>query len=782
MTNVADERSEMRWIRIDLHIHTPASEDYAEPDASYLDILREAERRELEIIAFTDHNTVHGYERFLRDIEILQTLEEMGRLSPEDEERLHEYRRLTSKITVLPGFEFTSHYGAHILGIFSPDRPVSLIETTLLQLGVPHDQLKKGVCGVPDTRHVTEAYEIIARAGGLVVAPHANGSNGIITETLRMGTSGQSRIAATQSPSLAALEFINFYTDHEKFTSPGFYNGKTEHYERRMFCIQGSDAHCLRRVGDCHMHDVQRHGIGDRYFEALLPDNSFEALCALFASQNFDRVRVPKCDQKQWEMDALSFGDATERQVLRTIERCSSETATMLWHDVAALANAGGGVLFIAHQEEKNSDSPARPDTVCETLRQSVAQHLDQQPYLSLELMNYGGKDVIRVEVRADELPPYLSREGIAYVRRGNETVPANRSEVMQLCRRALAEGGHLPPDRSETLDLPRSGVEIVGEQQRNGIWFYEVRDLRTTAGVTTDKAQGLWAYAIHRHEEIREHQVDLYSQVRWHGRMGVWRAYRQGNRLKYDMVHRDANGIVDHVFYGVSDWGLGDGWAELLRERTSEEVIEHDPPAYEQNNGLYPFQDDDSAPLPEIGIPWGDRRYRWRGRGGVWSIYVDEGGGVRFDLVMRDKDGNGGQSFTAVPLSKLTEPWLNLIRVPRPRTGIEVVSAAPGEDGEWRYVFRDLRTGDSSGAPWRLQDIKAGTVREYAARMYQQDSPLEDSRVRWWGNIGYMRPMRSQVDLVYRDEHGKDHFFYAARRDELHGEWRELLELYDEL
>src|SRR5262245_39075438 len=246
--NGSDARDGYRWIRADLHIHTPASEDYAEPHATYLDILQEAERRELEIIAFTDHNTVHGYEQMRHEIDFLQMLERVQRLTAEEQARLNEYRRLLAGITVLPGFEFTSHYGAHILGIFAPDRPISLIEATLLQLGIPPDVLKQGACSIADTRHVTDAYEIIARAGGLVIAPHANGPNGVITETLRMGTSGQSRIAATQSSSLHALEFVNFYTDHEKFTSPGFYNGRIEHYERRMFCIQGSDAHRLRRA------------------------------------------------------------------------------------------------------------------------------------------------------------------------------------------------------------------------------------------------------------------------------------------------------------------------------------------------------------------------------------------------------------------------------------------------------------------------------------------------------------------------------------------------------
>jgi hypothetical protein len=119
---------------------------------------------------------------------------------------------------------------------------------------------------------------------------------------------------------------------------------------------------------------------------------------------------------------------------------------------------------------------------------------------------------------------------------------------------------------------------------------------------------------------------------------------------------------------------------------------------------------------------------------------------------------------------------------VPRPRTGIEVVEIIVDEHGDRRFVFRNLRTGELSNAPWRLQDIEEGTVRQYAARMALQDMPLDESKVRWWGNLGYMRPMRKQVDLVYRDENGIDHIYYAARRDELSGEWRELLDEYGDV
>src|ERR1044071_9321946 len=98
ITNGNEARDGMRWIRADFHIHTPASEDYAEPHVTYLEILQEAERRELEIIAFTDHNSVHGYEQMLHELGFLETLERAQRLTEEEQIRLNEYRRLLGKI------------------------------------------------------------------------------------------------------------------------------------------------------------------------------------------------------------------------------------------------------------------------------------------------------------------------------------------------------------------------------------------------------------------------------------------------------------------------------------------------------------------------------------------------------------------------------------------------------------------------------------------------------------------------------------------------------------
>lgn len=132
-----DAQPQRQWRRIDLHLHTPASSDFQEPAITFLDILQKAEARSLDIIAFTDHNSVAGYARMMREIEQLEWLDKLKRANADEKRRLEDYRRLRKKILVLPGFEFTATFGFHILGIFAETTPVRVIEHILLNLSVP---------------------------------------------------------------------------------------------------------------------------------------------------------------------------------------------------------------------------------------------------------------------------------------------------------------------------------------------------------------------------------------------------------------------------------------------------------------------------------------------------------------------------------------------------------------------------------------------------------------------------------------------------------------------
>jgi len=96
-------RGAMQWHTVDLHIHTPVSGDFQQMEVGFLDILQRAEARGLDIIAFTDHNSVAGYRRLQQEIQQLEFLESLHRLMAEEQTRLAEYRRLVSNILVLPG-------------------------------------------------------------------------------------------------------------------------------------------------------------------------------------------------------------------------------------------------------------------------------------------------------------------------------------------------------------------------------------------------------------------------------------------------------------------------------------------------------------------------------------------------------------------------------------------------------------------------------------------------------------------------------------------------------
>ncbi|MFN2164938.1 MAG: AAA family ATPase, partial [Anaerolineae bacterium] len=354
-----------RWYRVDLHIHTPASEDYAEKDITYLDILKEAERRGLDIIAVTDHNTVTGYETIFDEIEFLERLEQRGRLQEHEQEELSEYRRLLDKITVLPGFELTTRFGAHVLGIFSAEARTAIprLKAVLHQLGVPYEKMNQGTTAVPGTQAFLEVYKIINEAGGIVIAAHINAPTGVLAISSNMPT-GAARVSATQSAHLHALEFAGFHsTQLQGFASPRWYDGTNLGYERRMHCIQSSDAHRLTQDPNGQMH---RWGIGDRPTEVLLPEPTFEALLALFQSQDFQRVRVPfVSDVTRYNRitDARSAGPS-DHQVL-----CPGciDNLEDICRDVVALANLGGGTMFLGLDPD--------PDVPVEGL-ENAAEHM----------------------------------------------------------------------------------------------------------------------------------------------------------------------------------------------------------------------------------------------------------------------------------------------------------------------------------------------------------------------------------------------------------------------
>jgi hypothetical protein len=116
------------------------------------------------------------------------------------------------------------------------------LEHLLMDLNIPTELLDLGSATVGATSDVLTVYRLLDEAGAIVIAAHANSSNGVAMRGFPIG--GQTKIAYTQDPHLHALEVTDIEGRGSRTTAT-FFNGTKPEYPRRMHCIQGSDAHRL---------------------------------------------------------------------------------------------------------------------------------------------------------------------------------------------------------------------------------------------------------------------------------------------------------------------------------------------------------------------------------------------------------------------------------------------------------------------------------------------------------------------------------------------------------
>lgn len=664
-------------------MHTPASRDYEQPDIRYLDILRQAERRGLDLIAFTDHNTINGFRNMQREVGDLEMLDRLGRIRADELGRLHEYRRLLKKILVLPGFELTATFGFHIIGLFPPDKPLRDIEYVLLQLRVPARVLDQGLTEAGATSDVLTAYRLIDEAGGIAIAPHANSSNGVFMRGMNIG--GQTRMAYTQDEHLHAIELTDLAKGRRSMAM--WFNGNKPEYSRRMHIIQGSDAHRLTASPT----DAKRLGIGDRATEVLLPEISFNALRELFLSRDFSRER-PAADVLDVPSDVLRTarekGNTATQSFLASLSK-RGDRFTAILDDCSAFANGDGGTIYIGCDANllKPAAGVADADEVSASLAEAIQQRIVPALAVTMDLQNNDDVNVLRITVQRGTNPPYAVDGNQFYVRAEGETRPASRDDLIALVRRVVeAErpvgklahetkpaqpaqrpqpqqqrqqpaqqqspqrsqqpsqpsqpqqqqrqgqpqnqqaqrdqarrnqrdqqprrdqqqaqtkqqpqapaNGNKPPAQPAQLapaaqngtptaepavadtvktpapavepqveGTPRSGVEIITSEERDGMRFYTVRDLRNKSvvrNVTQKSARDLWLYAI------MQHANDVYdvSLIQWQNERAILSRSQRAGKVRYDLALRDTNRKV-HIFYGVSDDGLDNAWKELIR------------------------------------------------------------------------------------------------------------------------------------------------------------------------------------------------------------------------
>jgi hypothetical protein len=205
-----------RWWKIDLHSHTPASDDYGRgpqrevlrarsPEEWLLDYMR----AEIDCVAVTDHNSGTWVDR------LKTALAQLNTNQPEGYRPLH----------LFPGVEISVNGGVHVLAILGADKTTSDIDTLL---GSVSFSGTKGSSDSVTSKSFQEVIAAITVAGGIAIPAHADGESGLLQLT------GATLIQALRSEDIVAIEIVDTSTP-----KPGAYEQKSV----RWVEVVGSDAH-----------------------------------------------------------------------------------------------------------------------------------------------------------------------------------------------------------------------------------------------------------------------------------------------------------------------------------------------------------------------------------------------------------------------------------------------------------------------------------------------------------------------------------------------------------
>jgi hypothetical protein len=225
-----------RFWAVDLHTHTPGSEDAREEDfGTAADFVQAALDAGLDAIAVTDHNRADWCDQIADAAK-------------------------GTELVVLPGFELSTSDG-HLLGIWDEDTSVSELEDVLIKLGI--DRANFGKLDVVAKEGMARCAELISEAGGVAIAAHIEKERGFLR--LAIPTHANSLLACE---SIRAYEYV-----------------RAETIETVRAKLATDDIPAMVQGSDCWCADSSRHclsGIGARrtWIKASRPD--LRGLCHAF--------------------------------------------------------------------------------------------------------------------------------------------------------------------------------------------------------------------------------------------------------------------------------------------------------------------------------------------------------------------------------------------------------------------------------------------------------------------------------------------------------------------
>jgi len=245
----------LRWRKVDLHVHTPASTDYAGPSITADEFVAKTIAKGLHSIAITDHNSGEWIDAMVAAAN-------------------------GTSLTIFPGVEISVPGGkngsVHIIALFDSDATTKTIENLLSRLGFEASDY--GSLNALSSMAPDAVVDAIHDAGGLAILAHADSSKGVLHDM-----TGQARNKVMNSEHLAAVEVVSV----DK-TAP-YLSGKDQNYKRKLAYYRASDNPLS---GNESGHSID--GVGTRYSWFKSDGLSLDALKQVF----HDPDQRIKCDEE----------------------------------------------------------------------------------------------------------------------------------------------------------------------------------------------------------------------------------------------------------------------------------------------------------------------------------------------------------------------------------------------------------------------------------------------------------------------------------------------------
>ncbi len=213
-----------KWWKVDFHVHTPASLDYAKDETDMLvakelknitprEFLIHYMKKEIDCIVITDHNTGEWIDKLKKEADKMK------------EESLEHYR----DIYIFPGFEVNVAGNIHVLGVFDFNKTSSDIQRILGELSYKPEY-------EATEKSIKEVISCILQNGGIAIPAHVDGASGLFSKE---DASTQIKMALSVD-GLIALEVVN----NENFSNQIYKESKLS-----LSHVIGTDSHHPKFVG-----------------------------------------------------------------------------------------------------------------------------------------------------------------------------------------------------------------------------------------------------------------------------------------------------------------------------------------------------------------------------------------------------------------------------------------------------------------------------------------------------------------------------------------------------